>query len=226
MKKKSPLLKIFGGTVAVAFLFMAFMGFAHTKAGRPALMFLGKLVGKKEFCPLGYDKHATAAERIQSRALAAAQRSDKPAAVKRAALSFVLGETTRDQIRGWAKSQNGECRDLTSEFEVECVGAFFHSDSSTLWLEFNLGNQLVSARGIEMFKRPDAAWDFFAKMREDLRAQGAHGAVEAGAKDQGELKPLLSQASIIADFKDYSATVRVGNMGPSGYALTHEFRSF
>ena len=88
--------------ITLGVLFTAFMGFAHTKAGRPLLalpfmQWMGMHVAKGA-CPLGYDHNASFEDREKGRQAQAQLRSDQPIANTRKALDFVIGQSTRQEI--------------------------------------------------------------------------------------------------------------------------------
>ena len=206
--------------------FTAVMGFAHTRMGRPMLTWLGRVSGKGAACPLGYDKTASYAEREQSRKTEAASRVGRQAASQRKVLSFVLGETSRGELLQWATHAGGVCHTLKAEFELECVGAFFHSDTTTLWVEFDSRDRLVALRGVESFKKPDAALELFDEARKALSDQGKANAVEHGDAKKDVLGGgLLGQASVAAEFSNFAAVVRLTKMA-EGLAITQNYASF
>ena len=57
--------------LGLALAFTAFMGFAHTRAGRPLLALMGHGAHGPSAggCPLGFDRAATPAQRATARAL-------------------------------------------------------------------------------------------------------------------------------------------------------------
>jgi hypothetical protein len=177
-------------------------------------------------CPMGYDHLETVADRQQRRALILAQRSGKPVARARKALDFAIGETTRSEAQGWASKHGGSCRPQRSSYLAECSGPFFKSDSSTLWLEFDANDRLVSARGIEKYKSPEAAMTLFKQVLHQMKKQTDAVVTETGTAQIATLKTgLLQQASVFSDFKNYSAEARLTNMGDS-FAVTHDFLGF
>ena len=207
-------------------VFTAFMGFAHTKRGRPMLAWLGRATGKGAACPLGYDKTSSLAEREAFRRNAAANHQDRQVASKRKVFSFVLGETSRTELLEWVTRAGGTCRALNADFQIECVGTFFHSDTTTLWVEFDSKNTLVSLRGVENLHKPDEALALFDEARQDLHSQGRSNSVEQGdAKKDVVGGGLLAQALIAAEFSNFSAVVRLTNMA-EGLAITQSYASF
>jgi hypothetical protein len=221
-------------TLALASLaFTAFMGFAHTSMGRPLLSlpltrpmmrWLGMRAGAS--CPMGYDHLETAADRQQRRALALAKRSGKPMARARNALDFAIGQTTRSEAQAWVSNHGGSCKPQRSSYLAECSGPFFKSDSSTLWLEFDANDRLVSARGIEKYKSPEAALTLFNQVRRQMKRQTGAVVTETGTAKIAILKKgLLQQVAVFSDFKNYSAHARLTNMGDS-FAVTHDFLGF
>jgi hypothetical protein len=225
MKIKAVYLKLVGSIVATAVVFTAVMGFAHTKSGRPILVFLGKMVGKKEFCPLGYDHQSSLAERKSARQVFAATQAGKPSAQSRDALGFDLGKVSRAEVQSWILAHGGSCHALKSAAEMECLGTFYSAKSATLWLEFDGNDQLVSSRGISKFSTAQGALSLFEQARQSVRKQAGPAVVESGKSSADALTLLLSQASVSADFSNYVASVRVTNMGDS-FAVTHNFDSF
>jgi hypothetical protein len=209
-----------------AVLFTGFMGFAHTSAGRPLLKLIRPFMGRSAVCPMGYDHLASLEDRERLRKAAYTNRIGKEVVTKRNALDFVIGKTTRLDTERWATAQGGTCKRLRSAYESECDGQFFHSDSSTLWLEFDSAEHLISLRGIEKYKSPDVAISFFRQLRNKIREFSGSSMVEQGSLRTKDLEAgLMRQASVLSDFRNYSVVARVTNMG-DGLAITHDFVGF
>jgi hypothetical protein len=222
--------RIIVASASIAILFTALMGFAHTRAGRPLLSFMLPMIrplmvtfgASSAVCPMGYDHRATLQDRQRMRDRMASARAGEPFAPTRTALDFVIGKTTRQDAENWAKAQGGSCHGLRSAYESQCDGKFFHSDSSTLWLEYDSEEHLISMRGVENYPSVDDALIFFKQLKSSL-----HGhVVQKGQAQAATLKSgLLHQASVISDYRNYSVVARVTNMG-ANFTVTHDFLGF
>jgi hypothetical protein len=212
--------------VIVAIVFTAIMGFAHTRWGHPLLALMMPLLGKSVSCPLGYDHRVSLEDRQKMRDAVAAKWTGRPFAASRGALDFVIGKTSRSEAEAWAKTQGGACRALHTPYETECDGKFFHSDTSALWLEFDSNKNLISMRGIEKFKSPEMAVEFFRHLKKRIKEVAGSSMIESGQPTVDKLRTrLLYQASAASGFRNYSVVARVTNMGDS-YAVTNDFLGF
>jgi hypothetical protein len=213
------------GSLALAFT--ALMGFAHTSAGRPLLTVIAPFMGMSAACPLGYDHLASLQDRENARKAFARRMQGKPLMARKQALDFTIGKTGRAAAFKWAAAQGGACRKLRSPYESECKGPFFGSDSSTLWLEFDSRENLVSMRGIENYSTPQEARKLYVRLKSEIRSATLM-IPDAQVKSQGSGDPkkaLFSQDSISAEFGNYLASARVTNLG-SQFAVTQDFLGY
>jgi hypothetical protein len=229
IKAASGRWRVFYSVMVIVLTFTAFMGFAHTPAGRPLLKLpMMKWMGMhlnqaSAVCPMGYNHLETAADRQHRRDRVAALRSELPFARSREALDFVIGQTPRNAIERWALANGGNCTRLRSSYESECSGRFFHANTSTLWLEFDSKDRLISARGIEEYREPESALALFARLKNQIKSQAGTRMIVKGPEKIEELrKGLLRQVSVLSDFRNYSVNARLTNMGDK-FAVTHDF---
>lgn len=172
---------------------------------------------------MGYDRTATLQDRKHQREILAASRVAKPAASARLALDFMLGKTTRPETERWASARGGTCRKLRIAYESECVGRFYSSESSTLWLEFDADSRLVSLRGIEEYRSPSLALALFNHIQTELPGDAQLGAGRNQKPSAAYLAGgLFRQSAVSAEFRDYLATARITNMGKS-FAVTQDY---
>jgi hypothetical protein len=225
MIKRKMLLKVSIYLSIISLSLVGLIGFAHTKAGRPMLMKLARYY-KGDSCPLGYDKVATFAEQEKFRLSKAENMRGMPHARFRSVMGFVLGRTNRSEIMAWTKQNSGTCKALKTTFESECSGPLFNAEGTTLWLEFDSHDTLVSVRGIEKFKDLKSAIAFYRGIKNSLQAESTLSPVETGAVSELEIqKNLLAQASLSSGYDNYSAVARLTNVG-SAFEITHNFMSF
>jgi hypothetical protein len=218
--------KISGALLVLAILFTGFMGFAHTRSGRPVLVWLGNVTGKHQVCPLGFDKVASLAERDQIRKKESLVLAKLPAAKNRDAFQFEIGKSTRADFIRWVNSQSGACHEHQANYQLECAGSFFSTQSTTLWVEFDSHDTLMSLRGIEKFGQPNAALEFYKGLAGRLEKPIGKSTKYSGIADRPFLDSgLLAQASIQQRFNNFQASIRITNMGKE-FAVTQNFRGY
>jgi hypothetical protein len=213
--------------ILVGVAFTAFMGFAHTKAGRPILSWMGRAVrSTAAVCPLGYDRPASTQERALKRASLAQAHRGEPLARRRTALAFELGRTTRVQVENWVSAKSGSCKELKSKLDLECSGLFFSSLQSTLWLEFDGAGVLVSEKGIEKFATVADAALLYEELRANMKSENEKSVRETGSRKVADLeRGLLNQASSSTELGNFSANARLTNMGQS-FVVSQDFATF
>jgi hypothetical protein len=207
--------KLLLGIGVAALAFTALMGYAHTPGGRPVLILMGQLMGRAKYCPLGYDKKQTMAERTSMRSAIAASRKQLP---RRPALQIgglSLGESSKTQTLAWFLQRGGKCNSLPNGFNFECEGLIAGDQKSTFWLEFDGQETLVGLRAIANFSREDIASSQFAAT---ARAMSSRSTGKMGSG-------LLAQVSSSAAYRNYEAELRLTNMGDH-FAVTENFLSY
>lgn len=207
------------------------IGFSHTPMGKP---YLGATVQKMyrllgsagQSCPLGYDLALSMDQRERNRQAMAASLVEKPKAVRTSLFEMQMQKTTRAEIEALVRSRGGECKKLTSPYEIECMGPFMGSLTSTLWLEFDRDDRLVTSRGITKYKEVFLASKLFDLLRQDLKLQAKNNIKLTGEDSPQKIQAaLLNQAAVIAEFNNLKATLRITNMGKE-FAITHEYLAF
>lgn len=222
----------FVSVLSVLVLLFGLIGFSHTPMGKPYLgasvqsfyRYFAMATGQS--CPLGFDQALSMDEREQNRARMADVLKQKPEALKTSLFEMQMGVTARTDIEAWAKARGGECKNLKSPHEIECVGPFMGSQVSTLWLEFDRNNRLVTSRGVTKYNEVLLASKLFELLHQDLSATSKDNVKITGESSPESIQAgLLSQASVIAEFKNLRATLRITNMGKD-FAITHEYLAF
>jgi hypothetical protein len=222
-------------TLSLALAFTAFMGFAHTRAGRPllALMGHGGHGATKGGCPLGFDKGATPQQRAAARARFAADHHGEGRAAARPALGFRLDETTRADVTAWAESHGVTCRKPRSGADLDCADlseallpdAARGAGVQNLWLTFGAADTLVSVMAVRRDASAGVISDTFRAVTGELAHDAGPAAAVEGDPSPARLSSgLLQQASAEYRFRDYYALARATNMG-NGFVLTEEYRS-
>ena len=219
--------------IGIGLAFVALMGFAHTKAGRPLLALMGRHGVMKGKCPLGYDVAQTPEQKEAARQRFAAVHHGDTRAVARPALGFVLDRTTRDDVLAWAKAHAVSCTIPKSGADLDCSnvpdallpdadrGAFVRN----LWLYFGEKDTLISVIAVRRDKSAEAISRTFGNVSVDLSKEAGPPATVDGDASASRLSSgLLQQASIEYRFRNYYALARATNMG-DGYVLTEEYRS-
>ncbi|AZZ37846.1 hypothetical protein CIK05_13895 [Bdellovibrio sp. qaytius] len=221
----------FVSVLSALVLLTGLIGFSHTPLGKPYLASsvqkLYRILGSAgQSCPLGYDQVLTIEQRELNRLHMAASAAQRPAAKSASLFDMQMGQSTRTEIEAWAKTHGGECKKLTSSYEIECVGPFMGSQTSTLWLEFDRENHVVTSRGVTKYNEVFLASKFFEMLQQDLKSQAKNNIKVTGESSPQKIEAgLLNQASVVADFKNLHATLRITNMGKD-FAVTHEYLAF
>lgn len=211
----------------------ALMGFAHTRAGRPVLAWLGRVVGQPQSCPLGFDVEQSPAAREETRRRFAKAHGGAVMARSRPALGFSLDHQRREDLLGFAASHKISCERPRAGGDLECrdIPAALLPPSyggvavQTLWLNFGGDGTLIGVTGLRRERDPEVLSVAFraidaALTREVGAAAARQGDPSAAALGAG----LLRQASVEYRFRDYHVELRITNMG-DGYLLTEEYRS-
>jgi hypothetical protein len=240
MRAHPLLTKTLIAIASLSIAFVAVMGFAHTKAGRPLLLVIGPVFGMGSAhahsgagrCPLGFDVAQNSGDKDAARARFAALHQGEGTPGTRVALGFSLGRTTRAEVQRWAASHQLQCVTPRVGADLDCSdvpSSALPADHSgptikSLWFNFDGKDLLASVIGIRKEENPQPILGAFESMR-DTTTQ----AVGAPTKILGEptatsLTGLLSQVSVEYKFKGYYAVARAGNMG-DGYVLTEEYRA-
>ena len=222
-----------GSAFALALAFVAIVGFAHTKAGRPLLALLGRHGVAKVGCPLGYDVAATPLEREAARQRFAGAHQGVARAAARPALGFALDVTTRADVIAWAASSGVTCAKPRSGADLACTGvpdALLPEASrgvgvQSLWLDFGAKDTLISVIAVRRDASAAAISRAFGAVTGDLAKEA--GPATSADGDAAALRlssGLLQQASAEYRFRNYYALTRATNMG-DGFVLTEEYRS-
>jgi hypothetical protein len=219
-------IKILCAFFFVGLAFVGFMGFAHTKAGRPALMWVARMTNTPGLCPLGYDRPISREEREARRSALAVSHLHQPVAPSSQILDFTLGRSNKAGIKAWAKQNGGTCLTLKSDYDIQCDGKFFSSQQSTFWFEFDAQNILVAVRGVESFATAQQALDLYHQARAGLVMKNHSRVDELNIKSPRALQAaLLRQASVSGDFQNLRGTVRVTNLGEK-FTVSQDIAAF
>jgi hypothetical protein len=222
--------------LASALVLTAVVGAAHTRAGRPLLVWMGAVVrhaGGTGGCPLGYDRAATPAQKEAARARFAVSHGGTVPAPLRPALGFALDTTRRSDVTGWASSHGLTCAPGKGPADLSCTGvpdsllpaAFRGMGTETLWFVFGAEDRLIALTAIGSARRPEAVSATFTSLTRDLDGEtGAPARIDQDPSAAGLASGLLHQATAEYRFRDYYAVARETNTG-SGYALTQEYHS-
>jgi len=199
----------------------AFVGFMHTKAGRPILMSLAGFAG----CPMG---KASAAEVEAVRRAAVASERGTAGAPARPALGFVLDRTTLSDVRKWAEQVGAGCTEERQGTLVKCSGVAATAIGRPSWenamteLSFGFSTQgpLVSLTTLYSHRSADdtakIATDAGATLEKDLGP--AHTVA-------GSLAQTGSVATLSYRFRDYAADVTACPVPGSGFVVRELYAS-
>jgi hypothetical protein len=234
---------VLGWATGLSLGFVALMGVAHTKPGRPLLTLMfgshdAKGAGPTSGCPLGFDKTAQdpAAKAASLKHQADRLRGEGKASA-RPALGFDLGQATRADVEAWAARQGVPCvKPAAPLFGADLSCADVAADrlpensntlgAKSLWFQFDQADRLVMVRATRY--SPDSQI-VAAALGHDVERLGR----EAGApvRQQGEASAhyleagLLRQARVEFAFHDYYAAATATKIRADEYMLTEEYRS-
>jgi hypothetical protein len=221
--------------LGLSFVFVALVGFAHTKAGRPILAVLGTFGGKARVggCPLGFDVAGTPEQKEAARAAFASTHRGAEAAVERPALGFVLDQTTREDVVAWGAAHGVTCAKPLSNVDLDCKNVppdvlpapFGSIGARDLWFTFGGKGALVSVVAIRRDRQAQAISTTYTAVTRAISEEAGQAAASQGDGSVAQLSSgLLQQASAEYKFRNYYAVARASNMG-DGYVMTEEYRS-
>ena len=223
------------GLVALAgggVLFVALMGFAHTRAGRPLLAAMGRVMHGGA-CPLGYDRAASPAQREAARTrFAATHRGEAPAA-SRPALGFALDETLRADVAAFMAARGITCRASTGLADLVCnevpaealPAQQERAVPRNLWFTFGQQQRLLSVVALSRAASAEPISAGFERVARGVAHDaGQLAAITGDATASALSSGVLRQATAELRFSDYYASARATNMG-DGFLLTEEYRS-
>lgn len=210
-----------GGVLVLA---TAFIGFAHTKWGRP---FLALMTGAK--CPIGMDASLTPKDRDAARTQALASQWGQGAAPSKVAFGFVLGTTSRADVEVWATKNALTCKQKRAGNNLVCDGfpaaqldgPGGNPDSARLI--FDASDKLIGValmRSSLDAEQAASAWSQrAASLAETFGAPtSARGEGTAAFLSSGPLR----QADLEYRFADASVALRATNLGGGRVSLTEQ----
>ena len=211
------------GTGVAALLFTGVMGFAHTRAGRPILKFLG--MG----CPV-----QAKPEQVQAglqRGLAGL-RGDG-VAPERFALGLNLDATTLSDAQAWASGHHLDCKvekHGLSSLHCEHVPAEVLAPGSAavddLQLTFSLADRLIAVDLFRGRRSSVEAAALYASARASLQARLGPPTEEQGQSSAEYLAAgTMHLAQLRYRYRDYVAQVTAANLGDHGVAEREVFQS-
>lgn len=201
------------------------IGFAHTPAGRPMLMWLASTAG----CPVdlsGGDAATVEAFRVRQGARKLGLTSER----SRPALGFTLGATTREQ----AAAQLGgaaQCTWSRQRTVLKCVDSGLRVAHGTpiadLHLQFDTAGVLVAVDAFHAATAADLALAQLARRQQELDALvGAYtdrdGPMSAQELAQGNLR----HTGIEYRYRNYVARISATNFGARGVRLREQYQWF
>jgi hypothetical protein len=213
--------KIAFGTAGTFVLATAFIGFLHTRPGRPWLMKLAGVAG----CPLGRANPARVEE--VRRAAVAKDRGTDPAPV-RPALGFALDTTTLADVRAWEKRQGLDCAEEREGTLVKCSEVPAAAVGRPSWegpiaevaFGFSPRGPLVNVATLYSRRGPEdtarIALDAKAALERELGKPHA---------DAGSFAAAGTTATLAYRFRDYEVDLTASKIPGSGYAVREQYSS-
>jgi hypothetical protein len=211
---------LFGATAA-----LGIVAFAHTRAARPVLAWLGLGSG----CPMSLSGQ-TPATLEQRRVETMRVLAGSDPAHARPALSFVLGSSTRDDVSAWASAHAVPCTDALLDTALHCreIGATAEVGGgppiADAFFRFDPGGKLVAVDVMREGTNGVAAAAFVDGASQRLSR-------EVGAPSRVALEPAAALATLYAQstveyrFLDYAADVSATNFGEVGVVVREQYRA-
>lgn len=220
--KRAKWIRVSIYAVSVLAALTVFVGFLHTKAGRPLLARFG--VG----CPVKASPEAVEAARDHS---ARAQRGVEMAA-SRPALGFELGKATLADVKAWAEAKHVECEDRR-EGLLRCTNVPPAALGSTgpIFEKVDFGfvlatNQLVNINAWRKGLSSTAAASQLNELADTMQQQLGAPTKESGARTAQYLGSGPMRTAVVQyRFKDYIADLSATNIPGSGLALREHYMS-
>lgn len=220
--KRAKWIRVSIYAVSVLAALTLFVGFLHTKAGRPLLARIG--VG----CPVQASPEAIEAARDRS---ARATRGVEMAA-SRPALGFTLEKMTLADVKAWAAAKQVSCEDKRDGL-LRCTNVPAAALGSTgpdverLDLGFTLAtNQLVNINAWRKGLTSDVAATQLNAIAASMQQQLGAPTKEAGERSARYLASgPLRTAVVQYRFKDYIADLSATNIAGRGVSLREQYMS-
>lgn len=201
--------------------FSAFIAFAHTPWGRPLLAMLSGVPG----CPVGLDG-GDAATVEATRAASVLMRSGEVEVTPKA-LGFVLGSSTRDEVRAWLGEGADRCVAIREGQGLRCEGVALAKTElgcdADLHLSF-AGDVLV---GLDA-RHKGLPEDALRWLGEKVATLGAEVGPPAKSHGEAESSWLVSapMRQVAREFraKGFVAAVSVTHLGPRGVSAREQYQ--
>ncbi len=219
------LLKITG---VVVLLFVAFVGFAHTKWGRPMLGMLSGVPG----CPEGFGGGDPTAVEEMRKASVVARSTPTPSATHPALMradgrALELGKTTRAEVTAWLGKVIDGCKSVRDGQVVQCENPAVELDGPAVGdLHFQfVGDVLVAVDVFRANSDPHSAVGHLQQLSAAIAqhvgpATKTHGTLDAAWVGGAPLR----QTSMHYNYKGYVAELSITNMGPRGVRLREQYQ--
>lgn len=201
--------------------FTAFVAFAHTPLGRPMLAMLSGVPG----CPVGLDGGDAAAVEA-TRVASVTQRMGQVEVTPRA-LGFVLGESTRAEVRAWLGEGAERCVAIRDGQGLRCEGAALAKTElgcdADLYLAF-AGETLV---GLDVRREGESegAMQWLGERVARLSAMVGDPAKSHGQDDASWLVGApMRQVAREFRARGFVAVVSVTHLGPRGVSTREQYQ--
>ena len=207
---------------------LGIVAFAHTRAARPLLGWLGLGSG----CPMSLAGQPPATlEQRREETMRTIAGTDPARA--RPALGFLLGSSTRDDVSAWAAAHAVPCEDALLDTALHCrevtaAGATAEAAQglpiADAFFRFDPGGKLVAVDVMHQGTNGVVAAAFV-----DVASQRLSR--EVGAPSRVALEPaaalgaLYAQSTVEYRFRDYAADVSATNFGEVGVVVREQYRA-
>lgn len=222
--KRAKWIRVSLYVVSVFVVLTAFVGFLHTKAGRPLLARLG--VG----CPVKASPEAVEAARLNSARLSRGVET----AASRPALGFALDTATLSDVKAWADKKNVSCDELRAgllrcnDVPVATLGAGFTGPVINQ-LDFGFAPATEHLVNISAWRRGMTGAAAAAQMNAvvaSMKEQLGAPTSEAGSPTARYLASGAMHTAVVSyRFKDYIADISASNVPGAGLMLREHYMS-
>lgn len=214
------------GVATSSVLGFGLIGFAHTSAGKPLLGWLKGAPG----CPVETaNVNPVAIEDYRTRTLQSNLSKATTDARSTPALSFSLGQSTRDDVTRFAAKNGASCSEQAKGAALRCTGfapakAGADAQPADLYAQFSPDGSLVA---VDVFRdvEPEAGIALLSATADRLTQHVGPMTRRSGPKPDAErLKQPFARSALEFQYKNYSAKLSIMNFGKDRYRLREQYQ--
>lgn len=203
--------------------FGAFVAFAHTPWGRPLLAMLSGVPG----CPVGLDGGDAAAVEATRVASVVARAGEVEEEVVPKALGFVLGSSTRADVRAWLGEGADQCVVIREGQGLRCEGAALAKTELGCDADLHLAfaGEVLVGLDVRREGQSEGAMQWLGERVARLSALVGDPAKSHGQDDVGWLVGApMRQVAREFRARGFVAIVSVTHLGPRGVSVREQYQ--